>query len=212
MLEQIKLGHQIYVVCPSIDQNEENDLTSVNLLKDKLNIAFKNMINIEIIHGKMKPNEKDAIMNEFKNNQIKILISTTVIEVGIDVKNATMMVIFNAERFGLATLHQLRGRVGRNELQSYCYLISDKDNERLKVMEESNDGFYISQKDFELRGHGDLFGIKQSGDMNFKIATLKNDYNILLLANEDTKKYIENKEYLKNDYYKNIVDNFLIVD
>ena len=212
MLEQIKLGHQIYVVCPSIDQNEENDLTSVNLLKDKLNIAFKNMINIEIIHGKMKPNEKDAIMNEFKNNQIKILISTTVIEVGIDVKNATMMVIFNAERFGLATLHQLRGRVGRNELQSYCYLISDKDNERLKVMEESNDGFYISQKDFELRGHGDLFGIKQSGDMNFKIANLKNDYNILLLANEDTKKYIENKEYLKNDYYKNIVDNFLIVD
>ena len=212
MLEQIKLGHQIYVVCPSIDQNEENDLTSVNLLKDKLNIAFKNMINIEIIHGKMKPNEKDAIMNEFKNNQIKILISTTVIEVGIDVKNATMMVIFNAERFGLATLHQLRGRVGRNELQSYCYLISDKDNERLKVMEESNDGFYISQKDFELRGHGDLFGIKQSGDMNFKIANLKNDYNILLLANEDTKKYIESKEYLKNDYYKNIVDNFLIVD
>ena len=212
MLEQIKLGHQIYVVCPSIDQNEENDLTSVNLLKDKLNIAFKNMINIEIIHGKMKPNEKDAIMNEFKNNQIKILISTTVIEVGIDVKNATMMVIFNAERFGLATLHQLRGRVGRNELQSYCYLISDKDNERLKVMEESNDGFFISQKDFELRGHGDLFGIKQSGDMNFKIANLKNDYNILLLANEDTKKYIENKEYLKNDYYKNIVDNFLIVD
>ena len=212
MLEQIKLGHQIYVVCPSIDQNEENDLTSVNLLKDKLNIAFKNMINIEIIHGKMKPNEKDAIMNEFKNNQIKILISTTLIEVGIDVKNATMMVIFNAERFGLATLHQLRGRVGRNELQSYCYLISDKDNERLKVMEESNDGFYISQKDFELRGHGDLFGIKQSGDMSFKIANLKNDYNILLLANEDTKKYIENKEYLKNDYYKNIVDNFLIVD
>ena len=212
MLEQIKLGHQIYVVCPSIDQNEENDLTSVNLLKDKLNIAFKNMINIEIIHGKMKPNEKDAIMNEFKNNQIKILISTTVIEVGIDVKNATMIVIFNAERFGLATLHQLRGRVGRNELQSYCYLISDKDNERLKVMEESNDGFYISQKDFELRGHGDLFGIKQSGDMNFKIANLKNDYNILLLANEDTKKYIENKEYLKNDYYKNIIDNFLIVD
>ncbi|MGN1379258.1 MAG: ATP-dependent DNA helicase RecG [Bacilli bacterium] len=212
MLEQIKLGHQIYVVCPSIEQDEANDLTSVNLLKDKLNIAFKNMINIEIIHGKMKPNEKDAIMNDFKNNHIKILISTTVIEVGIDVKNATMMIIFNAERFGLATLHQLRGRVGRNELQSYCYLISDKDNEILKVMEESNDGFYISQKDFELRGHGDLFGIKQSGDMNFKIANLKNDYNILLLVNEDTKKYIENKDYLKNDYYKNIVDNFLIVD
>ncbi|MDD5864908.1 MAG: ATP-dependent DNA helicase RecG [bacterium] len=212
MLEQIKLGHQIYVVCPSIDQNEENDLTSVNLLKDKLNIAFKNMINIEIIHGKMKSNEKDAIMNDFKNNQIKILISTTVIEVGIDVKNATMMVIFNAERFGLATLHQLRGRIGRNELQCYCYLISSFDNDRLKVMEESNDGFFISQKDFELRGHGDLFGIKQSGDMNFKIANLKNDYNILLLANEDTKKYIESKEYLKNDYYKNIVDNFLIVD
>ena len=176
MLEQIKLGHQIYVVSPLVEEDESLNLTSINLLKEKLSLAFKNLFRIEIIHGKMKTSEKESIMNDFKNNQIKILIATTVIEVGIDVSNATMMVIFNAERFGLATLHQLRGRVGRSDLQSYCYLISDSDNDRLKVMEESNDGFYISQKDFEMRGHGDLFGVKQHGDMSFKLANLKNDY------------------------------------
>lgn len=212
MLEQIKLGHQIYVVSPLVEDDESLNLTSVNLLKEKLTLAFKNLFRIEIIHGKMKPSEKESIMNDFKNNQIKILIATTVIEVGIDVSNATMMVIFNAERFGLATLHQLRGRVGRSDLQSYCYLISDSDNDRLKVMEESNDGFYISQKDFEMRGHGDLFGVKQHGDMSFKLANLKNDYNILLFANEDAKKFIDSKEYLNNEYYKNLAQNLNITD
>lgn len=212
MLEQIKLGHQIYVVSPLVEEDESLNLTSINLLKEKLSLAFKNLFRIEIIHGKMKTSEKESIMNDFKNNQIKILIATTVIEVGIDVSNATMMVIFNAERFGLATLHQLRGRVGRSDLQSYCYLISDSDNDRLKVMEESNDGFYISQKDFEMRGHGDLFGVKQHGDMSFKLANLKNDYNILLFANEDAKKFIDSKEYLNNEYYKDLAQNLNIID
>lgn len=212
MLEQIKLGHQIYVVSPLVEEDESLNLTSINLLKEKLSLAFKNLFRIEIIHGKMKTSEKESIMNDFKNNQIKILIATTVIEVGIDVSNATMMVIFNAERFGLATLHQLRGRVGRSDLQSYCYLISDSDNDRLKVMEESNDGFYISQKDFEMRGHGDLFGVKQHGDMSFKLANLKNDYNILLFANEDAKKFIDSKEYLNNEYYKDLAQNLNISD
>lgn len=212
MLEQIKSGHQIYVVSPLVEEDESLNLTSINLLKEKLSLAFKNLFRIEIIHGKMKTSEKESIMNDFKNNQIKILIATTVIEVGIDVSNATMMVIFNAERFGLATLHQLRGRVGRSNLQSYCYLISDSDNDRLKVMEESNDGFYISQKDFEIRGHGDLFGVKQHGDMSFKLANLKNDYNILLFANEDAKKFIDSKEYLNNEYYKDLAQNLNITD
>lgn len=212
MLEQIKSGHQIYVVSPLVEEDESLNLTSINLLKEKLSLAFKNLFRIEIIHGKMKTSEKESIMNDFKNNQIKILIATTVIEVGIDVSNATMMVIFNAERFGLATLHQLRGRVGRSDLQSYCYLISDSDNDRLKVMEESNDGFYISQKDFEMRGHGDLFGVKQHGDMSFKLANLKNDYNILLFANEDAKKFIDSKEYLNNEYYRDLAQNLNITD
>ena len=212
MLEQIKLGHQIYVVSPLVEEDESLNLTSINLLKEKLSLAFKNLFRIEIIHGKMKTSEKESIMNDFKNNQIKILIATTVIEVGIDVSNATMMVIFNAERFGLATLHQLRGRVGRSDLQSYCYLISDSDNDRLKVMEKSNDGFYISQKDFEMRGHGDLFGVKQHGDMSFKLANLKNDYNILLFANEDAKQFIDSKEYLNNEYYKDLAQNLNITD
>jgi len=212
MLEEIKSGHQIYIVSPLVEQNEQLDLNSVNLLREKIELAFQSKVRTEIIHGKMKQSEKDAVMNDFKNNEVKILISTTVIEVGIDVPNATMIVIFNAERFGLASLHQLRGRVGRNDLQSYCFLISNYDNERLKVMEESNDGFYISQKDFELRGHGDLFGTRQSGDMFFKIANLKNDYEILVRAKNDSEEYIKNKDYLQNEYYTKLSQNLDITD
>ena len=143
---------------------------------------------------KMASAAKELIMNEFLQNKVQILISTTVIEVGVDVPNATMMVIFNAERFGLSTLHQLRGRVGRSELQSSCILISDNDTKRLEIMENTNDGFEISEEDFKLRGHGDLFGTKQSGDMTFKIADLKADYKILLQAREDSLEYLLDKE------------------
>lgn len=207
MLEEIKNGHQIYVVSSLINNEEENDLKDVMMLKEKLDIAFNNKVNIGILHGKLKNNEKEAIMNDFKNGVIKILICTTIVEVGVDVKNSTMMVIFDADRFGLATLHQLRGRVGRNDLQSYCYLICDKEKERLNVLCESNDGFYISQKDFEIRGEGDLFGIKQSGDMSFKIADVKRDYKILLQAKEDVIKFINNNEYKNNILFKRIVNN-----
>ena len=207
ILDEIKKGHQIYVVASLIDDNEELDLKSVETLKDKFSLAFQNKIPIEILHGKLKQKEKDAIMGRFKNNETKILISTTVIEVGVDVKNATIMVIFDADRFGLATLHQLRGRVGRNNLDCYCYLISDKDTERLHVLEESNDGFYISEKDLELRGEGDLFGIRQSGVKNFKIANLKSDLKILMQAKKDSEEYIESKAYKNNmSYYRIIRD------
>ena len=208
MLEEIKNNHQIYVVSSLITNEDDNgDLKDVMLLKEKMDIAFNNKINIGILHGKLKNNEKEAIMNDFKNGIIKILICTTIVEVGVDVKNATMMVIFDADRFGLATLHQLRGRVGRNDLQSYCYLICDKEKERLNVMCESNDGFYISQKDFEIRGEGDLFGTKQSGDMSFKVADIKRDYKILLQAKEDVIKFIDSNEFRYNNLYRRIVNN-----
>ena len=148
VLEEIKKGHQVYVVASIIDDNEELDLKSVETLKEKFNVAYQGKVPIEILHGKLKQKEKDAIMQRFKDNETKILISTTVIEVGVDVKNATIIVIFDADRFGLATIHQLRGRVGRNDLDSYCYLICDKEIERLKVLEQSNDGFYIAEKRF----------------------------------------------------------------
>ena len=176
-------------------------------LKNKIDTAFNHKIPIDILHGKLKNKDKEEIMNNFKLNKTKILISTTVIEVGVDVKNATMMVIFNAERFGLATLHQLRGRIGRNDLESKCILISDYDTPRLKILEESNDGFYISEKDFELRGSGDLFGVKQSGDMDFKIANMKTDFKILQQCALDSKEFLENVDLNKYPIQKNIIDS-----
>lgn len=210
--EELKSNHQIYVVAPLIDENEEIDLNSVNILKEKFESAYPGIARVEILHGKLKNQEKEAIMNDFKNNKIQILVSTTVIEVGVDVKNATMMIIFNAERFGLATLHQLRGRVGRNDLQSYCYLICNQDIPRLKVLEESNDGFYISEKDFEFRGEGDLFGTRQSGDMIFKLANLKRDYKILMQAKKDAEEFINNLEYKNYSYYNDIVKSIEFLD
>ena len=205
--EEIKLGHQIYVVAPLIEESDSEDLKDVNLLKEKFELAFRDKVHIGVLHGKMKSNLKDEVMKSFEQGELNILISTTVIEVGVDVKNATMMIIFNAERFGLATLHQLRGRVGRNDLQSYCYLISNQDSERLHVLEESNDGFYISEKDFELRGQGDLFGVSQSGDMTFRIADLKRDYKILLQAKKDALAFLESKAYLRNAYFLELTKN-----
>ena len=137
-------------------------------------------------------------MGEFKANTVNILISTTVIEVGVDVPNATMMVIFDANRFGLSTLHQLRGRVGRSELESKCILISDVDTKRLEIMENTYDGFEISEEDFKLRGAGDIFGTKQSGDMNFKIANLKSDYKILKQTKEDSLEFLKDSKYDKD--------------
>ena len=208
MLDEIKKGHQIYVVSPLIENEEENTkLASVNYLYKKINVALNGKVPIGVLHGKLKNEEKENIMNDFKSNKTKILISTTIIEIGVDVSNATMIVIFNAERFGLATLHQLRGRIGRNDIESKCILISDYDTPRLKILEESEDGFYISEKDFELRGAGDLFGVKQSGDMVFKIANLNKDFKILKKCSEDSLNFL-NKHINEIDKYpiqKNII-------
>lgn len=206
--EELINGHQAYVVAPLIESEEDTELNDLKHIEETLNKYLKEKYTIGIMHGKMKQVEKDKVMNNFKEGKVNILLSTTVIEVGVDIKNATIMTIFNAERFGLATLHQLRGRVGRNSLQSKCILISDKDTERLSVMEESNDGFYISEKDFELRGSGDLFGIRQSGEMAFKIADIKRDYKILLQCKKDTEEFVLNN--IENDfrdytYYRNIL-------
>ena len=194
MYKELKNGHQVYVIAPLIEESENSDLTTVNELKDQMKLAFKDLYKIDIVHGKMASGAKDIIMEQFKNNEVQILISTTVVEVGVDVPNATTMVIFDADRFGLSTLHQLRGRVGRGTSKSQCILISDSDAERLKIMEKEDDGFVISEEDFKLRGHGDLFGTKQSGDMSFKIASIKNDYKILLQAKKDSKEYLLNKD------------------
>ena len=208
MLDEIKKGHQIYVVSPLIENEEENTkLASVNYLYEKINVALNGKVPIGVLHGKLKNEEKENIMNDFKSNKTKILISTTIIEIGVDVSNATMIVIFNAERFGLATLHQLRGRIGRNDIESKCFLISDYDTPRLKILEESEDGFYISEKDFELRGAGDLFGVKQSGDMVFKIANLNKDFKILKKCSEDSLNFL-NKHINEIDKFpiqKNII-------
>lgn len=191
---ELKNNHQAYVIAPLIEESENSDLENVYELEKKFNKAFGSLYKVGILHGKMKDTEKDKIMNDFKENKINILISTTVIEVGIDVPNATMMVIFDAYRFGLSALHQLRGRVGRNNIQSYCILISNKETKRLDVLTKTNDGFKISEEDFILRGSGELFGLKQSGDMIFKIANIKSDYNILLKAKEDSEEYLKNND------------------
>ena len=190
MWSELKNGHQIYVISPLIEDDNDTELNDIKTLENNYNKAFGNKVNIGIMHGKMKKTEKNQVMQDYKDNKIQILISTTVIEVGVDVKNSTMMVIYNAERFGLATLHQLRGRVGRNDVQSYCYLICNSEIPRLKVLESSNDGFYISEKDFEMRGEGDLFGIKQSGDMAFKIGDIHRDSKILLQCQKDSYNYL----------------------
>ncbi len=200
MLEELKKNHQIYVVSPLIEENETLDLTPVTELKTKMELAFNNKVKIGLLHGKLTKEEKETVMNDFISGKIKVLVSTTVIEVGVDNPNATMMVIFNAERFGLATLHQLRGRIGRNTLESTCILIGSEKNERLSVLASSSDGFYITEKDYEMRKEGDIFGVRQSGDMSFKIADIKRDFKVLMRAKEDSLEFLE-----KND--KNIFKN-----
>ncbi len=202
MKSEIDKGHQVYIVSPIIEENDVLDLTTVNEIKRNIELYFNGKVKSAIMHGKLSKADKDKIMEDFKENKTNILISTTVIEVGIDVKNATLMVIYDAEMFGLATLHQLRGRVGRNEFDSTCVLIGSEDNPRLKVLTESNDGFYITEKDYEMRGEGDLFGVKQSGDMTFKVSNLHQDMKILLQAKADSKEFIDNNINNSFENYK----------
>ncbi len=205
MYSELKEGHQVYVIAPLIEESESSDLTTVCKLKDQMKLAFGEHYKIEMVHGKMSSGAKDLIMEQFKNNEVQILISTTVVEVGVDVPNATSMIIFDADRFGLSTLHQLRGRVGRGTSKSQCILISDSDAERLRIMEKEDDGFVISEEDFKLRGHGDLFGTKQSGDMTFKIANIRNDYKILLQAKKDSKEYLLDKDTDEDELKKTLI-------
>lgn len=193
-VQQLEEGRQLYIVCPLVEENEELKLNSViklyELVKEKY---FKNY-NLAILHGRMSPKEKDQIMEKFKNGEISAIISTTVIEVGINVPNATIMIIENAERFGLAQLHQLRGRVGRGNYKSFCILICDIKNDiirkRMEIMKSSNDGFYISEQDFKIRGSGEIFGLKQHGNNGLILCNLPEDINILKVANEEAKKVI----------------------
>ena len=193
MYKELVNNHQIYVISPLIEESDNSDLNDVEKIESNMKKAFGSKFNVGVMHGKMKSAEKELIMQEFKQKKIDILVSTTVIEVGVDVENATMIVIFDADRFGLSTLHQLRGRVGRSSLESKCILISNTDKERLNIMTKTSDGFKISEEDFKLRGSGDLFGTKQSGDMSFRLANLKRDYNLLIDAKKDTEEFLKDK-------------------
>ena len=186
--KQVQMGRQAYVICPMVEESEGLEAENVTDYARKLQEILPGEIKVEILHGKMKPKEKNRIMEAFASGEIQVLVSTTVVEVGVNVPNATVMMVENAERFGLAQLHQLRGRVGRGEHQSYCIFIQGNNEEntskRLKILNESNDGFYIAGEDLKLRGPGDLFGIRQSGLMEFKIGDIYNDAEILKNASE----------------------------
>ncbi|MBP3621255.1 MAG: ATP-dependent DNA helicase RecG [Lachnospiraceae bacterium] len=192
---EVSEGNQVYVICPMVDESDTLDVTNVTEYTDTLRAALPLGIRVEMLHGQMSPTDKNSIMEEFLLGNIHVLVSTTVIEVGINNPNATVMMVENAERFGLAQLHQLRGRVGRGSKQSYCIFINGKESkestERLQVLENSNDGFFIAGEDLKLRGPGDFFGIRQSGDVIFNLADIYNHADMLKLAQDIMKKYGE---------------------
>ncbi len=189
--KEIEKGHQAYVICPLVEESESTDAENVTDYADKLSEALGEKVRIRSLHGKMKAVEKDRIMEAFLKREIDILVSTTVIEVGVNVPNATVMMVENAERFGLAQLHQLRGRVGRGDAQSYCIFVNgndaNPDNERLEILNHSNDGFYIASEDLKLRGPGDFLGIRQSGILDFRVADIYQDAALLSLASAEVK-------------------------
>lgn len=202
--KELKEGRQAYIICPMIDENEMLDLNSVKKVYKEIKKYFKDY-NVGLLHGQMKPDEKDMIMEDFEKNKINVLVSTTVVEVGVNVPNATVMMVVNAERFGLSQLHQLRGRVGRGTHQGYCILYNKSESEiasmRMKVMVESTDGFYISEKDLELRGSGDIFGVRQSGFMGFILANPLKDKMILKYAAKEAKRiWTNDPEFIEPDH------------
>ena len=178
--------------------------------------AFGKIAKIGVVHGKLENEEKNKVMSEFEKGKIDILISTTVIEVGVNIPNASMIVIFEANLFGLSTLHQLRGRVGRSDIQSYCILITEENCDRLKMLEKCNDGFEISEYDFNNRGEGDLFGVRQSGDTGLVLANVKKDYKLMLRVKEDLEAFIpelfNDSDNLFNNRYQNILNKIEKVD
>jgi ATP-dependent DNA helicase RecG len=205
--KELKSNRQIYVVCPLIEDNQDNKNVSVEEAFKLLSKRFKNT-NIAMLHGKMTEQEKSSIFNDFTTHKIQILISTTVIEVGVNVKNASIMIIFNANSFGLSQIHQLRGRVGRNEYSGYCYLVVDdlvSDLERLKILEESNDGFKISEFDLEIRGPGEVFGKQQSGVPIFQFANIISDVKLREAAFSDAKTIIKNEDYRAKNLVRSVL-------
>lgn len=208
MTKQIAKGRQVYVICPTVEYSEAVEGENVIEYAEKLKRIMPVSVNIEFLHGRMKPTEKNEIMDRFANNQIQILVSTTVVEVGVNVPNATVMMVENAERFGLAQLHQLRGRVGRGKYQSYCIFINGSGKkealERLNILCKSNDGFLIANEDLKLRGPGDFFGVRQSGDFEFRLGDIMNDANILKQASEAVE-LILNEEVEISDKQRKII-------
>ncbi len=205
---QTAQGRQAYVICPMVEPSEmieaENVLDYTKVLKKSL----PSDVTVEYLHGKMKPKEKNKVMEQFARGEIQVLVSTTVVEVGVNVPNATVMMIENAERFGLAQLHQLRGRVGRGRFQSYCIMINSSGDEetgkRLDILNRSNDGFYIASEDLKLRGPGDIFGMRQSGDMEFKLADIFTDAEILKQVSEEVDRLLEEDPGLEREDHRDL--------
>ena len=207
--KELAKGHQMYVICPLIEESEALDVKNAVEIYEKLSALFAPQYEVGLLHGKMKNQEKEAIMETFKENKMQILVSTTVIEVGVNVPNATVMLIMDADRFGLAQLHQLRGRVGRGSDASYCVLVANPKNElgieRMKIMTETNNGFILSEKDLELRGPGEVFGFRQSGLPQFAIADLVTDSNILEVARDEAQKLWQLKDWQLLPEYQHLV-------
>lgn len=206
--KQVEAGHQVYVICPMVEASEMIEAENVLDYTKSLKKELPSSIAVEYLHGKMKAKEKNAIMERFAAGEIQVLVSTTVIEVGVNVPNATVMMIENAERFGLAQLHQLRGRVGRGKAQSYCIMVNcsgdEGSGERLDILNRSNDGFYIASEDLKLRGPGDIFGLRQSGDMEFKLADIFTDANILKKVSEEVNDLLDGDPLLELDEHREL--------
>jgi len=197
--KELASGHQAYVICPLIEESEKIDVQNAIDVHTTLTHYFQNRYQVGLMHGRLSSEEKESVMKSFSANEVQVLVSTTVVEVGVNVPNATMMVIYDAERFGLSQLHQLRGRVGRGSDQSYCILLANPKTEvgqeRMRIMTETNDGFVLSEKDLELRGPGDFFGKKQSGIPEFKVADMVHDYRALETARSDASKLIQSEAF-----------------
>lgn len=212
VLKQVQQGHQAYIICPLIEESDELDIQNAVDLYHQLEEMLSNETEVGLMHGRLSTEEKEDVMNRFAMNQTKILVSTTVVEVGVNVPNATIMMIQDADRFGLSQLHQLRGRVGRGEAQSYCILVADPKGdtgkERMRIMTETTDGFHLAEKDLELRGPGDIFGVKQSGLPEFRLGDLVHDYRALETARQDAYEIVETNK-LQEEAYQPLRHYFL---
>lgn len=211
--KEVRQGRQAYIICPLIEESDKLDVQNAIDVYNMLSEVYRGKWNVGLMHGKLHSDEKDQVMREFSANECQILVSTTVVEVGVNVPNATIMVIYDADRFGLSQLHQLRGRVGRGEYQSFCILMADPKSEtgkeRMRIMSETNDGFELSEKDLELRGPGDFFGKKQSGMPEFKVADMVHDYRALETARQDAADLVSSEAFWNEPEYQALREQLL---